>query len=215
MNNKLYSTYLVLIIFPFFFGCGGAVTGENKNNASASSLSLHGGNEKYFMIDTKESVVAWTGSSVHGKHEGYAYISKGELMIEKGQIMGGAVEIDMNKTEGPGHERDNDLINHLKGPDFFDVKQFPFSTIAITGVESTNNENKTVTGNLTIKGITHPVTFPARIEVNSGIVKANGKLVIDRTRWDVRYNSGKFYDNLADKVISDSIEFNIKIVAKK
>jgi polyisoprenoid-binding protein YceI len=215
MNNKLSITLLILIIAPLFFNCGGPVTGENKNNASASSISLHVGDEKYFIIDTKESVVAWTGSSVHGKHEGYAYISKGELMIENGQLMGGTVEIEMKKIEGPGHLRDNNLINHLKGPDFFDVKKFPVSTIAITRVESIDDENKKVTGNLTIKGITHPVTLPARIEVKNGVVKADGELVIDRTKWDVRYNSGKFYDNLADKTISDSIEFQINIAAKK
>ena len=215
MNNKPSIAYLILIIAPLFFGCEGPVTGENKNNASAISLSLHVGNEKYFIIDTKESVVAWTGSSVHGKHEGYAYISKGELMIENSQLMGGTVEIEMNKIEGPDHLRDNNLINHLKGPDFFDVKKFPVSTIAITSVESIDGENKKVTGSLTIKGITHPVTFPAKMEVKDGIVRANGKVVIDRTQWDVRYNSGKFYDNLADKAISDSIEFQIKIVAKK
>lgn len=215
MKTRLSRTYLILIIATLSFGCGGPLKEENKNNASASSISLHVGNEKYFIIDTKESVVAWTGSSVHGKQEGYAYISKGELMIENGQLMGGTVEIEMNKIEGPGHLRDNNLINHLKGPDFFDVKKFPISTIAITRVESINGENKKVTGNLTIKGITHPVTFPARIEVKGGIVKASGKLVIDRTLWDVRYKSGKFFDNLKDQAIADSIEFNIKIVAKK
>ena len=215
MNKKLLTGYLILIIAPLFFGCGGPVTKENKNNASASSLSLHVGNEKYFIIDTKETVVAWTGSLVHGKSTGYVYISKGELMIEKGQLIGGTVEVDMNTIEDKNHGSDNAMVNHLKSPDFFDVKQFPFSTIAITGVESTNNENKTVTGSLTIKGITHPVTFPARIEVKSGIVKANGKLVIDRTNWDVRYRSGKFFDNLKDQAIADSIEFNMKIVAKK
>jgi len=198
-----------------FFGCSGLVTKENKNNVSASSLSLHVGNEKYFIIDTKETVVAWTGSLVHGKSTGYVYISKGELMIEKGQLIGGTVEVDMNTIEDKNHGSDNAMVNHLKSPDFFDVKQFPFSTIAITGVKSTNIENKTVTGNLTIKGITHPVTFPAIIEVKSEMVKANGRLVIDRTNWDVRYRSGKFYDNLADKTISDSVEFNIEIVAKK
>jgi polyisoprenoid-binding protein YceI len=215
MNNKLYTTYLILIISPLFFGCAGPVTGENKNNASASSLSLHVGNEKYFIIDTEESVVAWTGSSVHGKHEGYAYISKGELMIENSQLMGGTVEMDMNKIEGPGHGSGNNLINHLKGPDFFDIKKFPFSTIVITKVAAINGENKTVTGNLTIKGITHPVTFPAKMEVKGGIVKANAKLIIDRTDWGISYRSGRFYGMLADKAISDSIEFNINIVAKK
>jgi len=215
MNVRPLTIYLILIISPFFFGCGGPLKEENKNNASGSSISLHVGNEKYFMIDTKESEVVWAGSSVKGKHDGYAYISKGELMIENGQLMGGAVEIDMNKTEGPGHDRDNNLINNLKGPDFFDVKKFPFSTMAISSVESINGENKKVTGNLTIKGITHPVTFPARIEVKGDTVKASGKLVIDRTQWDVRYRSGKFFDNLKDQAIEDSIAFNIKIVAKK
>jgi polyisoprenoid-binding protein YceI len=215
MNNKLSTAYLILIIAPLFFGCGGPVKGENKNNASASSISLHVGNEKYFIIDTKESVVAWTGSSVHGRHTGYVYISKGELMIENGQIAGGTVEVDMSTIEGDDHRSDNNLINHLKDVDFFDVKKFPFSTIAITRVASINVEDREITENLTIKGITHAVTFPARIEVKGGVVKASGKLVIDRTLWDVRYKSGKFFDNLKDQAIADSIEFNIKIVAKK
>jgi polyisoprenoid-binding protein YceI len=213
MNSKLSTSYLILIIASLFFGCRGPV--KEGNNASASSISLHVGNEKYVVIDTKESVVAWTGSSVHGKHKGYAYISKGELMIENGQLMGGTVEVDMNTIEDKNHKSDNNLIKHLKDADFFDVKKFPFSTIAITKVASINVEDKEITGNLTIKGISHPISFPAKVEVNAGIVKANAKLIIDRTNWDVRYNSGKFYDNLADKTISDSIEFDITIVAKK
>ena len=215
MKSKLSTAYLILIIAPLFFGCGGPVKEKNKNNASANSISLHVGDEKYIKIDTKESVVAWKGSSVEGAHTGYVYISKGELMIENGQLMGGTVEVDMSTIEGDDHRSDNNLIKHLKDPDFFDIKKFPISTIAITRVASINVEDKEITGNLTIKGIAHPVSFPAKVEVNDGIVKANGKLVIDRTKWDVRYNSGKFYDNLADKTISDSIEFNIKIVAKK
>lgn len=215
MNNKLLIPYLILIIAPFFLGCRGPVKEANKNNASANSISLHVGDEKYIKIDTKESVVTWKGSSVEGAHTGYVYISKGELMIENGQLVGGTVEVDMSTIEGDDHRSDNNLIKHLKDPDFFDVKKFPFSTIAITRVASINAEDNEITGNLTIKGITHPVSFPAKVEVKDGIVKANGKLVIDRTKWDVRYNSGKFYDNLADKTIADSIEFQIKIVARK
>jgi polyisoprenoid-binding protein YceI len=215
MNNKLSITYLILIIASFFFGCGGPVKEENKSNASPSTLSLHDGDEKYVVIDTKESVLTWKGSNPLGAHTGYVYISKGELMIETGQLVGGTVEIDMSTIEDTDHGSDNNLINHLKSPDFFDVKKFPFSAIAITRVASINDEDKEITGNLNIKGITHPVTFPAKIEVKDGIVKASGKLVIDRTKWDVRYKSGKFFDNLKDQAISDDIEFNIKIVAKK
>lgn len=212
MNNKLLIT-LILIIVPLVLGCRGPVKEENKNNASANSLSL---GQKY-SIDTKESVVTWKGSMLIGSnsHTGYVYISKGELMIENGQLMGGTAEVNMNTIEDNKHGSNNGLVKHLKSPDFFDVEKFPISAIIITKVESTNNEDKKVTGNLTIKGITHPVTFPAKINVEDGIVQMDGKLVIDRTQWDVRYNSGKFYYNLADETISDSVEFNIKIVAKK
>jgi hypothetical protein len=108
------------------------------------------------------------------------------------------------EDEDKNHRSDNNLIKHLKNADFFDVKKFPFSTIAISRVESINVEDKEITGNLTIKGITHPVSLPAKVEVKDGIVKANGKLVIDRTLWDVRYKSGKFFDNLKDQAIADS-----------
>ena len=212
MNNKLPAAYLILIA-SLLFGCGGPV--KEKNNASAGSLSLHVGDEKYIKIDTKETVVTWKGSSPMGSHTGYIYVSQGELMIENGQLVGGTVEVDMSTIEGDDHRSDNNLINHLKDPDFFDVKRFPLSTIAITRVASINVEDKEITGNLIIKGITHPVTFPVKMEVKDGIVKASGKLVIDRTKWDVRYKSGKFFDNLKDQAIADDIEFNIKIVAKK
>lgn len=217
MNNKLTINYLILIIVPFFFGCREHVKEENKTNATASSLSLNVGNEKYIAIDTKESIVTWKGSNLMGSntHTGYVYISKGELLIENGQLKGGTAEVDMNTIEDEDHGRDNNLVNHLKDPDFFDVKNFPFSTIVLNKAASINGENSKVSGNLTIKNITQPVTFPAKIEVKGGIVKVNGRLVIDRTKWNVRYKSGKFYDLLADQTISDSIEFHIKIVAKK
>ena len=71
-----------------------------------------------------------------------------------------------------------------------------------------------ITGNLTIKGVTRTVTFPAKMEVKDGILKANGKLIIDRTDWGIRYRSGKFYDIVADEIVSDDIEFYMNILAK-
>ncbi len=220
MNNKLSITYLILVIAPFFLGCGGPVKDENKNNASASSVSpVHVAGEKY-IIDTKETILTWEGSMVFGfgeKNIGYVYVSKGELMIEKDSLVGGTAEIDMNTIEYKDKANKNSPINHLKSPDFFDVEKFPISTFAITKVESVNVRSKTikVSGNLTIKGITNLITIPAEIEVKDGIVKANGKVLIDRTQWGIRYRSGKFYDNLADNAVSDDIEIHMKIVAKK
>lgn len=216
MNNKLSINYLLLTITPLVFSSGGSVKEKNES-ASESSLSLHVGNEKYVVIDTKESVVTWRGYNLNGLNSqtGYVYLSKGELMIENGELMGGTVEVDMNTIEDKNHGRDNKLVNHLKDPDFFEVEKFPFSTLAIARVASLNIEDKEISGNLTIKGITHPVNFPVKIEVKDGIIKANGKLVIDRTLWNVRYKSGKFYDNLANQAMSDSIEFQMDIVARK
>ncbi|WP_159474101.1 YceI family protein [Dyadobacter sp. 3J3] len=217
MNKELSVIYLILTIIPLFFGCGGGVKEENKNIETESSTSLgHVSNEKY-SIDTKESVVTWKGSSLIGSnsHTGYVYISQGELMIENGKLKGGSVEIDMNTIEDKNHGRDNKLVNHLKDPDFFDIKKFPFSKITITKIAYINADNHKVTGNLSIKAITHSVTFPVRMEVKNGVAQANGWLVIDRAKWDVRYKSSKFYDILANQVISDSIEFQVKIIAKK
>ena len=174
-------------------------------------------NEEY-VLDKKESVVTWKGSMLltpQNAHIGYAYISKGELAIEKGQLVGGTVEVDMNTLTDKDHGSDNNLIDHLKSPDFFDVKKFPISSFAITRVESAKGENLNVTGNLTIKGITHEVTFPVKMEVSAGIVSATGRVIIDRTKWDVRYGSDKFFDNLANETISDDIELDMRIVARK
>lgn len=175
------------------------------------------GNEKY-VIDQYESIITWKCSMVFadkGGHDGYVSLSKGELMIEKGRLVGDIVEVDMNTIADEFHRNNNNLINHLKGPDFFDVEKFPISTFTITKVAPADGGAINVTGNLTIKGITHEVTFPANVDVKERTVTANGKVTIDRTQWDVRYRSGKFFASLADEAISDDIEFDMKIVARK
>jgi len=151
------------------------------------------------------------------EHKGYVYVSKGELLIEKDSLVGGKAEIDMNSIEYGDKENKNTPVKHLKSPDYFDVEKFPISTFVITEVESVNVRSNTIkiTGNLTLKGITNPITIPAEIVVKDGIVKASGKVIIDRTQWGIRYRSGKFYDNLADNAVSDEIEIHMKIVAKK
>ncbi|MBT1700862.1 YceI family protein [Fulvivirgaceae bacterium PWU4] len=216
--KKISFVYSIVIIAPLFSAYQGPAEPENEDRASVSFVyAAHTANEKY-VIDTKESVVKWKCSMVFankGGHNGYVSLSKGELLVKKSQLVGGAVEVDMNTIADERHGSDNNLINHLKDPDFFDVQKFPTSTFAITRVAPADGGNINVTGNLTIKGITREVTFPAKVEVNGRTVTANGKVSIDRTQWDVRYRSGKFFADLADEAISDNIEFDMKIVAKK
>ncbi len=218
MKNKVSLLYAILIIASLFSACSGSKAKENETSAVAISESPGRVTGEKYVIDKKESVITYKGSMLlasKGSHMGYVYLSKGELMMDNGQLVGGTVEADMNTIADIDHGSDNELVRHFKSPDFFDVAKFPYSAFTITGVVSAADQMVTVTGNLTIKGITHAVTFPAKTEVKAGVVHANGKLTIDRTRWGVRYNSGKFFYNLADEVISDDIEFDIKIVAKK
>lgn len=171
----------------------------------------------YYIIDTKESVVTWKCSMVFadkGSHNGFVSLSNGQLILERDQLVGGTVEVEMKTIADDHHRNDNNLIEHLQSPDFFDVQKFPIATFTITRV-APEGSTINVTGKLTIKGITRDVTFPAKVESKGRALLANGKMTIDRAQWDVRYGSGKFFDDLADKAISDTIEFEMKLVAKK
>lgn len=208
-------SYTVLLLLATF--CA-PVAKENEKNASASLVSMEQVAGEKYAVDKKESVITWKGSMViadNGNHIGYVYMSKGELIINKNLLAGGTVEIDMNTIEYKDKENTNSPIHHLKSADYFDVYSFPISKFAITQVKSVSGGNIEVTGNLTIKDVTNALTFPAKIDVKDGVVTANGKVTLDRTQWGIRYRSGKFFDNLADQAVSDDIELDMKIVARK
>jgi len=214
MNNSLSITYLILIIASLFVSCRGSVKEDKKNNTSIVSVAV---GEKY-SIDTAQSVITWKGSMLLAskeEHVGYVHLSEGELMVEKGQLVGGKVEINMRTIEYKDKENKNTPIQHLKSPDYFDVEKFPVSKIIITSVSSASGKTIKVSGDLTIKDVTRPVSFPAKMEIKDGILTAEGRLIIDRTDWGIRYRSGKFYDVLADEIVSDDIEFYMKIVANQ
>ncbi len=218
MNNTLSLALFLLVIIPLFSAYRKPVVKEKEINASSGFISSSAvANEKY-IIYIKESVMTWKCSMAFankGGHSGYISLKKGELIIDKRQLVGGVVEVDMNTIADEKQDRDNDLVSHLKSSDFFDAEKFPVTTFAITKVVPAMGGSLNVIGKLTIKGITHEVTFPLTVDVKNGIMNANGKLTIDRTKWDVRYKSGKFFGDLADEAISDNIEFDLKIVAKK
>lgn len=216
MNYKLSVTRIILLLVLFLIGCHKSVKRENQNNPSEIAVAQHAANEKY-TIDTKESVVIWKGANLAGtnSHTGYVYFSKGTFLVENGLLTGGTAEVDMNTLEDENHSRDDGLIKHLKNQDFFDAGKFPNATIVFTRVAPAGNGNIKITANLTIKGITHPVTFDAKTALKDGRLNLNGFLFIDRTQWDIRYKSGKFYEMLADETISDNIEFTFKILGRK
>jgi hypothetical protein len=174
--------------------------------------------DEMYKIDNKQSLITWKGSmklSPEEKHVGYIFISKGDLWEENNQLVGGEVEIDMHSMEYADKKDKNTPIQHLKSEDYFDVKKNPTAAIVITKIEKLSDSSFTITANLTIKGVTNQLSFPATIKIENGILNANAQFSIDRTKWGITYRAERFYEKIADYTVSNEIEFIIKVVAKK
>jgi polyisoprenoid-binding protein YceI len=179
-----------------------------------SSLSL--AHTESYRLDTDKSEIQWVGKKVTGQHNGTIKLKKGNLLLDDGKITGGDFSIDMTSIavvdlQDPGANRK--LTNHLKSDDFFSVATYPESTFVLTSVKNKTDRQIEVTGNLTIKGITHPVTIPATLEKSGDAWRAEGAVTLDRTKWNVRYGSGKFFQGLGDKLIYDDFELKLNLYA--
>ena len=179
------------------------------------------GEKSAFEIDTKASKVYWTGKKVTGEHTGYVAIDKGKVWVEKNNVTGAEINMDLNSivcTDLTDAEWNKKLVGHLKSDDFFSVEKFPTAQFQITSMTKGSKTGEyNVKGNLTMKGATHEINFSAKVEVINDIVAAKGTATIDRTKWNIQYGSGKFFESLGDKMIYDEfdITFDIKTKAGK
>lgn len=179
-----------------------------------------------YKVSPESSTVNWTGKKVlvDSAHRGTIAVKTGEVEIKDNMISKGQFDLDMNSISNvdlaASPTDKGKLEGHLKSPDFFDVQKFPTASFKITSTKALptpkpGEATHEITGDLTIKGKTNSVSFPAVVSVADGKAEATANLKIDRTKWDVRYGSDKFFKGLGDKVIANDIDFNLKIVAKK
>ena len=171
-----------------------------------------------FKVDTKASTLTWLGKKVTGQHTGTIGISSGELIGEGKSIKEGSFEIDVNSltvTDIADPGSNAKLVGHLKADDFFGVSKFPKATFVISSISPKSGNDYTVKGKLTIKGKTNDIEFPATITNDGKKVTANAKIVVDRTKFDIRYGSKTFFENIGDKAISDEFELTLKLVANQ
>ena len=171
-----------------------------------------------FKVDTKASTLTWLGKKVTGQHTGTIGISSGELIGEGKSIKEGSFEIDVNSltvTDIADPDSNAKLVGHLKADDFFGVSKFPKATFVISSISPKSGNDYTVKGKLTIKGKTNDIEFPATITNDGKKVTANAKIVVDRTKFDIRYGSKTFFENIGDKAISDEFELTLKLVANQ
>jgi len=176
------------------------------------------GEKAAFEIDTKASKVYWTGKKITGEHTGYLSIGSGTVNVENKAVVSANINMDLNSivcTDLEDETYNKKLVGHLKSEDFFSVEKYPNAIFNITSVKKNSSVEHQVVGNLTIKGITHEITFPAKIGVENENVTAKGRTAkIDRTKWNIQYGSGKFFEGLGDKMIYDEFEIRFDISAK-
>ncbi len=171
-----------------------------------------------YTVSKSQSSVKWLAKKVTGQHDGTIAFSSGFLNVSNGKPSGGEFIIDMNSivcTDITDAEWNQKLIGHLKSDDFFSVAKYSTSKLVIKSVESKGGSKYLFKGDLSIKGKTHPTEFEATVSMSGNTASAEGKIVVDRTLYDVRYGSGKFFDNLGDKTIYDDFTLDFKVVANK
>lgn len=170
-----------------------------------------------FKVNTEKSDLHWYATKVTGKHDGKVKLASGTLITNGKDVTGGKFDIDMTTITVLDLPADNEyngkLLGHLKSDDFFSVEKHNKAHFEITKVAAKGNEFM-VTGKMTIKGITNEITFPATISNSGKMITAKAKIVLDRTKWDVRYGSGKFFENLGDKAIHDDFTIDLNLVAE-
>ena len=155
-------------------------------------------------IKTASSKVVWKGYKVTGSHEGTIAIKSGNLSFDDEKLTGGMFVMDMtsiSSTDLTGGSQKK-LNGHLKSDDFFGVEKFPTASLVFKEVKSTGKNSYEVIGDITIKGKTASVTVSVSVYGN----KANAALKIDRTKFDVKYGSTSFFDDLKNKAIYDDFD---------
>ena len=158
-------------------------------------------------VDLQKSKFKWRGTKVTGEHFGEVPLKSASAKIKDGKIVSGKFIIDLTKmtvTDLQGEWADK-FLAHIKNEDFFEVGKYPTATLVVE-----KDDGKKITGNMTIKGKTNPISIAYKKADKS----YTGTFKFDRTKYNIVYGSGNFFKNLGDKVIHDEVEVTFSIFFK-
>jgi polyisoprenoid-binding protein YceI len=203
----------ISIIILTLIGCGKKNETKDIKVGNTSSTYLEKGS--YDIINT-ESELKWIGKELStDTHTGTLALKKGKIDVNANGVIHGEIEIDMTTitvTDMQG-KWGTKLEGHLKSPDFFDVEKYSSAFITFQSDENPIKNNQlNLTGELTIKDITHPISFSTELLQTKPSLQAKTSLSFDRSKYDVRFRSGNFFENLGDKLILDDIEIDVLLV---
>jgi polyisoprenoid-binding protein YceI len=160
-------------------------------------------------LDASKSTIKWVGKKVTGQHNGTVDFKDGALVLQGNKLVGGTFTVDMTSltsTDLQG-EYQGKLNGHLKSEDFFGTEKYPTATLVIKKIGAKSANVYTAVADLTIKGITNPVTFDMTVNGNT----ATTAFKVDRTKYDIKYNSASIFSAIGDKAISDDFELAIAL----
>ncbi len=209
----LYSNYFV-----------GERVNDATDSATETSVIVEGEavENGVYTADTESTRIDWEGRKtliVDYKDTGSLKLSSGNVEMNDGVISGELV-FDMTSiaTASTGRNAGEEMLTkHLQSADFFDVENHKTATLSFENI-SPSSEDATlynVTGKLVIKGIEQEVMFPVRVYSLGDDLRADGEVALDRTLWDIRFGSGKFFDSLGDTVIDDMFTVSFSLLANK
>lgn len=222
-KTAIYASFAAALLFTACSEGANETSATETNTTAVTADATASAEGETYNVVTDESEVSWNGKKVTGEHSGNIELQSGELTVAGGQLTGGKLVIDMatiTNTDLTAAEDNQKLVGHLKSDDFFGVEKFPTATFTIKNATpiadaAAGQPNYNVEGDLTIKDKTNPVSFPATITVANGEVKANADVTVDRAKFDVRYGSNSFFDNLGDKAINDEFTVSFDLTAAK
>ena len=171
-----------------------------------------------YVVDKGVSTIRWDAEKVTGKHNGTIAISNGSFSAIKSGITGGSLAIDMKTivdmdlTDAGYNAK---LTGHLKSDDFFAVDKFPESKLVVKKVTPVSGNDYKFLADLTIKGVTNPIEFNAKVTQSGDKLNTEGIMTINRAKYGVKYGSSSFFENLGDKVIYDDFTLTFNISAQK
>jgi len=174
-------------------------------------FSFHKGNAQTSKIDVSKSNIHWIGKKITGEHEGSIKFKDGYLVFKDKKVSGGSFTVDMtslSNTDQTGTSKQK-LEGHLKSEDFFNTAAYKTSTLIFKSIASKGNNTYLITGDLTIKGNTNSIQFDLVVVDKN---KATAAFNVNRTKYDIKYGSGSYFDDLGDKTIYDDFELNVVLV---
>jgi hypothetical protein len=172
-----------------------------------------------FKIVAAQIKIHWVGRKVTGAHNGIIAVKAGTLSLNDGQLTGGTFIVDTTSIrilDITDPATNAQFAGHLASDDFFASEKYPEAYLIINSKEQNGDHTYNINGELTIKGITNPVRFNAKLNANGGdTITASGKIVVDRTKYDMKFRSGNFFQNLGDNLIYNDFNLNVNITAKQ